>query len=71
MLRILILLFCLFMTAVAFAEEQTTTLEDNKAVIAIQKQPTTEQSAQKQDVKRNWFCIVIQVNGKMQESKGE
>lgn len=67
--KLLFALFFLFIATATFAEGQTTTLEDNKAVIAIQKQPTTEQSAQKQDVKRNWFCIVIQVNGKTQEDK--
>lgn len=69
MARFLVALFLLFIATATFAEEQTTKLEDNKAVISIQKQPTTEQSAQKQDVKRNWFCIVIQVNGKIQKGK--
>lgn len=36
---------------------------DNKAVISIQKQPAVEK--QKQNVKNNWFCIVVQVNGKI------
>jgi len=51
-----------------YAEElqanQDVILENNKAVIAIQKQPVDEKSKQNQDVKNNWFCIVIQVNGK-------
>ena len=72
MLRILIFLFCLFIAATAFAEEtnsdQTIKLEDNKAVVTVQKQPTNEKSTQKQDVKRNWFCIVIQVNGKITDN---
>lgn len=69
MARFLAILSLLFIATVTFAEEQTSKLEDNKSVISIQKQPTTKQSAQKQDVKRNWFCIIIQVNGKIQENK--
>ena len=41
--------------------------EDNRASISIQKQPTTE-NTQKQTVKNNWFCIVVQVNGKVLDS---
>lgn len=37
---------------------------DNRAVVAVQKQPAYDNS-QKQAVKNNWFCIVIQVNGKL------
>lgn len=59
-------LLCLLASPV-IAEEanQAITLEDNKAVITVQKQPNDEKSTQKQDVKRNWFCIIIQVNGKV------
>lgn len=39
--------------------------DSNKAVISIQKQPIDEKSTQKQDVKKNWFCVIIQVNGKV------
>ena len=45
--------------------EQTT--QDNKAVISIQKQPTSETVAQKQKATRNIACIIIQVNGKVKE----
>lgn len=61
----------LFFSQVVFADEvqvqanQTQTLETNKAVVSVQKQPVDEKSKQKQNVKNNWFCIVIQVNGKM------
>lgn len=41
--------------------------EDNKAVVSIQKQPAAE-STQKQNVKNNWFCIVVQVNGKVKDT---
>lgn len=40
---------------------------DNKAVISVQKQPATE-NTQKQGVRNNWFCIVVQVNGKVLDS---
>ena len=68
---ILALLF--FCTQVVFANEvintanQDIVIEDNKAVFTIQKQPNDENSMQKQEVKRNWFCIVIQVNGKVKD----
>lgn len=56
----------------ALAEEnnanQINLVEDNRAVISLQKQPVTDKTAQKQDVKRNWFCIVIQINGKIQDT---
>lgn len=50
---------------VVFADETRPeqSFNDNRAVISVQKQPAAEQ-AQKQGIKNNWFCIVIQVNGK-------
>lgn len=65
------LLFC---SQIVLADEVVTSanqevkFEDNKAVISVQKQPVDEKSAQKQDVKNNWFCIVIQVNGKVADT---
>lgn len=56
---------------IVFAEEvanQEMAVNDNKAVIMVQKQPTENTSKQKQNVKNNWFCIVVQVNGKIQET---
>lgn len=41
--------------------------QDNKAVLAVQKQPANE-NAQKQQVKNNWFCVVVQVNGKAKDT---
>lgn len=38
---------------------------DNRALVSIQKQPTA--TKQKQTVKNNWFCIVVQVNGKVKD----
>lgn len=46
---------------------QDINIEDNKAVISIQKQPTQE-NEQKQEVKNNWFCIVVQLNGKIKDT---
>ena len=43
--------------------------KDNKAVIAIQKQPATE-NFQKQSVKNNRFCVVVQVNVSEQRLEG-
>lgn len=64
-----ILFFC---SQAVLADEITNTtpeqkFADNRATVAIQKQPTTE-NTQKQSVKNNWFCIVVQVNGKVLDS---
>ena len=64
-----ILLFC---SQAVLADEAANAnpeqkFEDNRASISIQKQPTTE-NTQKQTVKNNWFCIVVQVNGKILDS---
>ena len=66
---VVILGLCLFCSQVQAEEinaNQDITSEDNKAVISLQKQPTDVKSTQTQDVKRNWFCVIIQVNGKAQ-----
>lgn len=60
-------LFCSHVQAEEISANQTIVSEDNKAVILLQKQPTDVKSTQTQDVKRNWFCIIIQVNGKAQD----
>lgn len=68
---LIVLSLLLFSSQFAFADEtqlqanQTQTVDTNKAVISVQKQPVDEKSKQKQNVKNNWFCIVIQVNGKV------
>lgn len=51
---------------VVFADEiePAQTANDNRAVIAVQKQPAKEN---KQEVKNNWFCIILQVNGKVKD----
>lgn len=51
-------------SSVVFADEvePAQTVNDNRAVIAVQKQPAKEN---KQEVKNNWFCIILQVNGKV------
>lgn len=40
---------------------------DNRASISVQKQSALENS-QRQSVKNNWFCIIVQVNGKVLET---
>ena len=39
--------------------------DDNRALLTVQKQPAKEN---KQQANRNWFCIVVQVNGKIKDS---
>lgn len=60
-------------SGIAFANEETAAIpeqnfDDNRAAVAIQKQPSTE-NMQKQGIKNNWFCIVVQVNGKIDSIK--
>ncbi len=63
---ILSILVLLMVTNVVAAEEASQSVEDNKAVIAIEKQPTNKSN--KQAVKNNWFSIVIVVNGKVKDT---
>lgn len=63
-----LLLFCSQACfAVDAVPEQVQEVIDTKAAIAVQKQPNYDHN-QKQEVKNNWFCIVIQVNGKVKDS---
>lgn len=74
MKKILFLLtLLLFCGESVFADENISkqpkqNFDDNRAVISVQKQPATE-NTQKQGVKNNWFCIVVQVNGKVLEQE--
>lgn len=65
-LVILGLLSILLMSAKCYAEEATQAVNDNKAVVAIQKQPSNE--VQKQKAANNRWCIIIQVNGKIKDT---
>lgn len=55
-----------------FAEEvaepaeasQTVEVTDNKAAILFVKQPATESPSQKVVVTKNWFSIILVLNGK-------
>lgn len=58
-----ILLFC---GQGVLANDSAQKVEDNKAVIAVQKQPSNE--VQKQKATRNIACIIIQINGKVKDS---
>ena len=49
----------------ATEEISTQTADDNRALVAVQKQPSKDN---KQQANRNWFCIVIQVNGKVKDN---
>lgn len=62
----LLMLGCKGFCADMVQPEQT--FEDNRAVITVQKQPPATENTQKQGVKNNWFCIVVQVNGKVVDS---
>lgn len=74
MKRILIVLF-LIMTCsgVCFADEiadksdaeQIIEMTENKVILNIQKQPLNENSRQKIVLKKNWFVMNINVNGKV------
>lgn len=59
-----VILFC---TQACFADEiqAEQTANDNRAVITVQKQPA---NGNNQSVKNNWFCIVLQINGKVKDS---
>ena len=63
----IILSLLLFCSQIVLADEvqPAQTANDNRAVVTVQKQPAKEN---KQQVKNNWFCIVIQVNGKIKDS---
>ena len=63
-----ILLFC---TESVFCGETVSVtpeqvVNDNRATIAIQKQPAA--NIQKQEVKQNKWCIIVQINGKVKNS---
>ena len=58
-----LLLFC-SQACIADEVEPAQTANDNRAVITVQKQPAKEN---KQEVKNNWFCIILQVNGKVKD----
>lgn len=67
----ILLALLLFCGESVFAAESATNVpeqkfNDNRAVVSIQKQPANE-NAQKQTVKNNWFCVVVQVNGKIDD----
>lgn len=62
---ILLSLTALNVKADELTANQVQTLDTNRVVVTVQKQPTDEKSQQKQAVKNNWFCVVVQVNGKV------
>lgn len=50
----------------SFAEETTQSVNDNRAVVAIQKQPSNK--TQKQEAKQNKWCIIVQINGNVKDN---
>lgn len=65
----IILSLLLFCGQIVLADEvqPAQTANDNRAVVTVQKQPATEEAPQKQEIKQNKWCIIIQVNGKVKE----
>lgn len=49
-----------------FAEEAEQSVNDNRAVVALQKQPSNK--VQKQEAKQNKWCIIVQINGKVKNN---
>lgn len=45
--------------------EQIIEMSENKVILNVQKQPLNEQSKQKIVLKKNWFVVNINVNGKV------
>lgn len=66
MKKLILLMGLLLITNAVIAEESAQNVTDNKAVIAVEKQPTNKSN--KQAVKNNWFSIVIVVNGKVKDT---
>lgn len=66
-----LLAILVFASSAVFANEDNSgkpeqKFDDNRAVVSVQKQPASEN--QKQGIRRNWFCIIVQVNGKVSDS---
>ena len=73
MKKFLTLFFILFCMPAVIAEENMRpeqNFNDNRAVVSVQKQPAYD-GLQKQGIKNNWFCIIIQINGKVLETLPE
>lgn len=65
-LTLLVLTFCCqCVLADEIMANQDVKVENNKVVLKVQKQPASPSSQQKANVKNNWFCVVVQVNGKV------
>lgn len=70
MKKLLIILGLLFLGSQGFCADTVQPEQNftgNRASIAVQKQPAID-NTQKQKIKNNWFCIIIQVNGKIKDS---
>lgn len=50
--------------------EQVIEMTQNKIIVNVQKQPLNENSKQKIVMKKNWFVVNIQVNGKVKTVYG-
>ena len=50
---------------------QEITATENKVVFTVQKCPMNENANQKIVLKKNWFVVFVQVNGKVKETEAE
>lgn len=66
---LLIVIVSMFVFGVikCFAEEAEQSVNDNRAVVALQKQPSNK--VQKQEAKQNKWCIIVQINGKRERAE--
>ena len=65
---LLLTLVMLFGSLSVIAEEsaqQEQTVENVRAIVGVQKQPTQENAKQKQEIRNVWFSIIVQVQGKV------
>lgn len=63
----IISLFLGFSALLCYAEElPEQSVNDNRAVVAVQKQPSIK--THKQEAKQNKWCIIVQINGKVKDN---
>lgn len=66
MLLIVMVSMLVFGAIKCFAEDAEQSVNDNRAVVALQKQPSIK--THKQEAKQNKFCIIVQINGKVKDT---
>lgn len=72
--KVFVITLLLFATMLLFgaikclAADSEQSVVDNRASIAVQKQPSNKMH--NQEAKQNKWCIIIQVNGKVKDTAG-